>query len=32
LGHFDLPMRGCTIRLDETVVVNAGEVQTANLG
>ena len=24
LGHFDLPMRGCTVRLDDTVVVNAG--------
>ena len=27
LGHFDLPMRGCTIRLDETVVVDAGQLQ-----
>lgn len=26
LGHFDLPMRGCTVRLDDTVVVNAGEL------
>ena len=26
LGHFDLPMRGCTIRLDETVVVDAGQL------
>ena len=24
LGHFDLPMRGCTVQLDDTVVVNAG--------
>jgi 2,5-dihydroxypyridine 5,6-dioxygenase len=32
LGHFDLPMRGCTIRLDDTLVVKAGAVQTANLG
>lgn len=31
MGHFDLPMRGCTIRLDETLVVNAGEVLAANL-
>jgi len=28
LGHFDLPMRGCTIRLDDTVVVDGGVVQT----
>ncbi len=26
LGHFDLPMRGCTVRLDDTVVVAAGEL------
>ena len=26
LGHFDLPMRGCTVRLDDTVVVQAGEL------
>lgn len=25
-GHFDLPMRGCTVRLDDEVVVNAGEL------
>lgn len=31
MGHFDLPMRGCTIRLDDTVVVNAGEVIASNL-
>lgn len=31
LGHFDLPMRNCTIRLDSTVVVEAGVVQTVNL-
>ncbi|MEK7347124.1 MAG: peptidase M29 [Pseudomonadota bacterium] len=24
LGHFDLPMRGCTVRLDDSVAVNAG--------
>lgn len=26
LGHFDLPMRGCTVQLDDTVVVAAGEL------
>ena len=26
LGHFDLPMRGCTVRLDGHTVVEAGEV------
>lgn len=26
-GHFDLPVRGCTISLDGTVVVREGEVQ-----
>jgi 2,5-dihydroxypyridine 5,6-dioxygenase len=26
LGHFDLPMRGCTVKLDDTVVVQAGEL------
>lgn len=26
LGHFDLPMRGCTIRLDDTVVIDAGQI------
>jgi len=31
LGHFDLPMRGCTIRLDDTVVVDAGQVVSAAL-
>ena len=25
-GHFDLPMRGCTIRLDDRVVVDDGEL------
>ena len=30
-GHFDLPMRGCTIRLDDTVVVDAGQVVNAAL-
>ena len=30
-GHFDLPMRGCTIRLDDTVVVDAGQVVSAAL-
>jgi 2,5-dihydroxypyridine 5,6-dioxygenase len=24
LGHFDLPLRGCTLRLDDEVVVDAG--------
>jgi 2,5-dihydroxypyridine 5,6-dioxygenase len=27
LGHFDLPMRGCTIELDGTAVVKAGVLQ-----
>ena len=27
LGHFDLPVRGCTISLDGTVVVRDGELQ-----
>jgi 2,5-dihydroxypyridine 5,6-dioxygenase len=31
LGHFDLPMRGCTVRLDDTVVVDAGQVLSAAL-
>jgi 2,5-dihydroxypyridine 5,6-dioxygenase len=31
LGHFDLPLRGCTIRLDDTVVVEAGHVISAAL-
>ena len=31
LGHFDLPMRGCTIRLDDSVVVEAGQVVSAAL-
>lgn len=31
LGHFDLPLRGCTIRLDDTVVVEAGQVVNAAL-
>ena len=26
LGHFDLPMRGCTIALDGTVVVDRGRL------
>jgi 2,5-dihydroxypyridine 5,6-dioxygenase len=26
LGHFDIPVRGCTIRLDEVVVVERGRV------
>lgn len=26
LGHFDLPLRGCTVRLDDTVVVDAGQL------
>jgi 2,5-dihydroxypyridine 5,6-dioxygenase len=26
LGHFDLPMRHCTVRLDEAVVVDQGRV------
>jgi 2,5-dihydroxypyridine 5,6-dioxygenase len=25
-GHFDLPMRGCTIMLDDTIVVKEGEL------
>ena len=31
LGHFDLPLRGCTIRLDDSVVVEAGQVVSAAL-
>lgn len=27
LGHFDLPLRGCTVRLDGTAVVEAGVLQ-----
>lgn len=27
LGHFDLPLRGCTVRLDDRVVVDAGRLQ-----
>ena len=27
LGHFDLPLRGCTIKLDDTTVVDAGVLQ-----
>jgi 2,5-dihydroxypyridine 5,6-dioxygenase len=26
LGHFDLPMRGCTVTIDGVAVVNAGEL------
>jgi 2,5-dihydroxypyridine 5,6-dioxygenase len=26
LGHFDLPLRGCTVHLDDTVVVDQGRV------
>ncbi len=26
LGHFDLPLRGCTVKLDETVVIDAGQL------
>jgi len=26
-GHFDLPMRNCTIRLDDTVIVDGGLLQ-----
>ena len=26
LGHFDLPLRGCTVRLDGDVIVNAGQL------
>ena len=25
-GHFDFPMRGCTVTLDDTVVIDAGKV------
>ena len=28
-GHFDLPVRNCTIRLDERVVVDAGRLVEA---
>ena len=27
LGHFDLPLRGCTIRLDDRIIVEAGLLQ-----
>lgn len=27
LGHFDLPLRGCTVTLDDTVVVVRGQLQ-----
>ena len=27
LGHFDLPMRGCTVTLDDHVVVLDGNLQ-----
>lgn len=27
LGHFDLPLRGCTVTLDDTVVVERGQLQ-----
>jgi 2,5-dihydroxypyridine 5,6-dioxygenase len=27
LGHFDLPMRGCTVRLDDRVIVDQGALQ-----
>mgnify|MGYP006096686039 CR=1 FL=1 len=27
LGHFDLPIRNCTIRLDDTVIVDGGVLQ-----
>lgn len=27
LGHFDLPLRGCTVLLDDTVVVARGQLQ-----
>lgn len=27
LGHFDIPMRGCTIRLDDKLVVDRGDLQ-----
>ena len=26
-GHFDLPLKGCTIRLDDEVIVRQGELQ-----
>jgi 2,5-dihydroxypyridine 5,6-dioxygenase len=26
LGHFDLPMRNCTVTLDDTVVVDQGRL------
>ena len=26
LGHFDLPLRGCTVRLDDHMVVDAGQL------
>ncbi len=29
LGHFDLPLRGCTVTLDDTVVVARGQLQGA---
>ena len=31
LGHFDLPMRGCTVALDGAVVVDAGQVRAEAL-
>jgi 2,5-dihydroxypyridine 5,6-dioxygenase len=27
LGHFDLPLRGCTVTLDDTVIVMHGQLQ-----
>ena len=27
LGHFDLPIRNCTIQLDDTVIVKEGKLQ-----
>jgi len=27
LGHFDLPVRGCTISLDDQVIVRDGALQ-----
>jgi 2,5-dihydroxypyridine 5,6-dioxygenase len=27
LGHFDLPLRGCTVRLDDRVIVDEGRLQ-----
>ena len=24
--HFDLPMRNCTVKLDETIIVNSGKL------